>query len=241
VLESQKLFNALNSNYGLACDEYLKFVVPNLRGEVTKSFNFVRDRIYAKYRWNQTERFALNNIICIIAAGILTNLIGLTNYNMGRLTTKAVALVRTSMEEMEASATKATETFAAFLNKNTNSVLVVSESTRIGGLAEKVKREPRNSLMARYELDTLTLYISQRDFNKWCAEQYINSREMRSMFKAETGADLLVVKKRMGKGWDADFGPVSAYEIKNATYVLGIDLDDLVELDDDGMAPAKTS
>ena len=61
------------------------------------------------------------------------------------------------------------------------------------------------------------------------------------MFKAETGADLLVVKKRMGKGWDADFGPVSAYEIKNATNVLGIELDDLVELDDDGMAPAKTS
>jgi hypothetical protein len=44
---------------------------------------------------------------------------------------------------------------------------------------------------------------------------------------------LLVVKKRLAKGWNAaDFGPVSAYEIKNATNVLGIELDELAELDD---------
>jgi len=95
--------------------------------------------------------------------------------------------------------------------------------------------------MARYEIDTKTLYIAQRDFNKWCAEQFINSREMRSMFKSETGVELLVVKKRLAKGWNADFGPVSAYEIRDATNVLGIELDSMVELDDDGMAPAKIS
>jgi hypothetical protein len=164
----------------------------------------------------------------------------LTNYDIPRLIKKAVALVHAGTAEMEASATRATETFAAFLNKNINSLLIVDDGKRVGGLAEPVKREPRNSLMARYELDTLTLYISQRDFNKWCAEQYINSREMRAMFKAETGADLLVVKKRLGKGWNADFGPVSSYEIKDATNVLGIELDALVELDD-GMAPAQIS
>lgn len=241
VLESQKLFNALNTNYGLAGDVFLRYVVPNLRGMVSDTFNVVRDRIYSKYRWKQAERFALNNIICIVAAGLITNYLGLTNYDMNRLTKKAIMLVRTGTEEMEASATRATETFAAFLNKNTNSILIVSDGARVGGLAEPIKREPRNALMARYELDTLTLYISQRDFNKWCAEQYINSREMRSMFKAETGADLLVVKKRLAKGWNAaDFGPVSAYEIKNATNVLGIELDELAELDD-GMAPAQIS
>lgn len=237
VLETQKLFNALSLNYGLAGDVFLRYVVPNLRGAVADTFNFVRDRIYSKYKWKQTERFALNNIICIIAAGLITNYLSLTSFNMNRLIKKAITLVRTGAEELEASATKATETFAAFLNRNINSLLIIADGVRVKGLPTPVGKEPKNALMARYETDTLTLYISQRDFNKWCAEQYINSREMRSMFKAETGADLLVVKKRMGKGWNADFGPVSAYEIKNATNVLGIELDELVELDD-GMAAA---
>jgi hypothetical protein len=64
---------------------------------------------------------------------------------------------------------------------------------------------------------------------------------MRAMFKAETGEDLLVVKKRMGKGWNSDFGPVSAYEIRNAVNVLGIELPEPEEDDDDadGLAPAQ--
>jgi len=170
----------------------------------------------------------------MIAAGLITNHLELTNYNIPRLTKKAVAWVRTGAEEMLASATKATETFAAFLNRNINSLLIIDDDKRVKGLPNPVGKEPKNALMARYETDTLTLYIAQRDFNKWCAEQYVNSREMRSMFKAETGADLPVVKKRMGKGWNADFGPVSAYEIRNAVQVLGIELPEI----EDGLAAA---
>lgn len=234
VLGAQQIFNSISTNFGVAGDVFMRYVVPRLRTDVTETFNSVRDRIYSKHRWTQTERFALNTMIAAIAAGLLTNYLGLTNYNMPRLTKKAIGLVRSSADEMLASATKATETFAAFLNRNINSLLIVNDSSRVNGLTGPVGKEPRNSLMARYETDTLTLYISQRDFNKWCAEQFINSREMRSMFKEETGADLPVIKKRMGKGWTADFGPVSAYEIKDAVKVLGIELPEL----DDGMAPA---
>jgi hypothetical protein len=234
VLETQKLFNSLSSNFGFAGDVFMRYVVPHLRGDVTATFNFVRDKIYGMHRWSQTERFALNNVICMIAAGLITNHLKLTNYNIPRLTKKAVAWVRTGAEEMLASATKATETFAAFLNRNINSLLIIDDDKRVKGLPNPVGKEPKNALMARYETDTLTLYIAQRDFNKWCAEQYVNSREMRSMFKAETGADLPVVKKRMGKGWNADFGPVSAYEIRNAVQVLGIELPEI----EDGLAAA---
>lgn len=234
VLETQKIFNALSTNYGLAGDLFMRYVVPNLRGEVTATFNHVRDRIYAKRKWSQMERFSLNTIICIIAAGLITNYLGLTDFNMVRLTNKAITLVSNATDEMALMTTKATETFAAFLNKNINSLLIINDG-RVNGLPAPTIKEPKNSLMARYEPDTLVLYISQRDFNKWCAEQYINAREMRAMFKAETGTELAVIKKRMGKGWNADFGPVSAYEIKDATNVLGISLDSIAGLED-GMA-----
>ena len=240
VLESQKLFNALDSNFGWAGDTFLQYVVPTLRTDCQDIFNVVRDRVYKKRRWGQTERFALNTVICMIAAGLITNYLGLTNFDMDRLTVKAIGLVVNNTLEMEASATRATETFAAFLNKNINSLLIVDDVVRTKGVPEVPRKEPYHSLMARYEPDTLTLYIAQREFNKWCAEQYINSREMRAMFKAETGAELIVTKKRMGKGWKTDFGPVSAYEIKDAVNVLGIELDALMETDD-GVAPTQIS
>jgi hypothetical protein len=169
---------------------------------------------------------------------MITNYLELTNFDIPRLTKKAIGLVISNTLEMESTATRATETFAAFLNKHINSLLIVNDKVRI--LQETPVRIPFHSLLARYEPDTLTLYIAQKEFNKWCAEQFINSREMRAMFKAETGEELIVTKKRMGKGWNADFGPVSAYEIKDATYVLGIELDMLLEMDD-GVAPAQIS
>jgi hypothetical protein len=238
ALESQKLFNALDANFGWAGDMFLQYVVPNLRTECTDTFNYVRDRVYRRRRWGQTERFALNTVICTLAAGMITNYLELTNFDIPRLTKKAIGLVISNTLEMESTATRATETFAAFLNKHINSLLIVNDKVRI--LQETPVRIPFHSLLARYEPDTLTLYIAQKEFNKWCAEQFINSREMRAMFKAETGEELIVTKKRMGKGWNADFGPVSAYEIKDATYVLGIELDMLLEMDD-GVAPAQIS
>ena len=42
---------------------------------------------------------------------------------------------------------------------------------------------------------------------------------------AQHGGRIEVVKKRLGKGWKGDFGPVNAYEIKNARVILGLDLD----------------
>lgn len=238
VLEKQKLFNELNTNFGWAGDRFLQYVVPNLRGEVTETWNHVRDRIYKKRAWTQTERFALNNIICAVAAGMIAKYLELINYDIERIVNKAIALINTAAEEMAAAATRATETFAAFLNRNINSLLIVNEASSLKGLPTPPTKEPKSALMARYEPDTLTLYISQRDFNKWCAEQYINAREMRAMFKSETGEELRVVKKRLGKGWNADFGPVSAYEIRNAVNVLGIELADLQY---DGMATAETT
>jgi len=240
ALESQKLFNALDANFGWAGDTYLQYIVPRLRTDVAGTFDFVRDRIYKKRRWGQTERFALNTVICTITAGLITNHLELTNFDMTRLTHKAIGLVASNALEMEASATRATETFAAFLNKNINSLLIINDTAR-SSLPDTPARPPHYALMSRYEPDTMTLYIAQREFNKWCAEQYINSREMRAMFKAETGEDLLVVKKRMGKGWNSDFGPVSAYEIRNAVNVLGIELPEPEEDDDDadGLAPAQ--
>ena len=227
VLESQNLFNQLADNYGVAGDVFLRYVVPNL-DSVRNTWLEVRDRIYGMHNWTQTERYRLNLVVCMITAGIIAKSLNLINYDIKRLTKKATELVRKSAEHMRENSTKSVENIAMFVNENINNMLIIRSVASVGTISEVPIRVPnRGQLTLRYEPDTKTLYIAQRDFNKWCATNQINSREMRSMFKDETNQEIGVVKKRMGKGWDADFGPVSAYEIKNAVDVLGLDEADL--------------
>lgn len=225
VLEAQKVFNKLSENYGHAAHVFLSYVIPHL-DEVRKLWAETRDVIYAKKRWTQTERYRLNEVICTLTAGIIVNNLGLTDFNLGRIAKRVVNFVDTAGRQMRMQSTKAVETIATFVNKNINNMLSIDSKQRANGLQNEPHIKPKGTLSVRYEPDTKTLFIVQKDFNRWCAEQFINSKEIPSMFEAETGVSLRVVKKRMGAGWDADFGAVNAYQITDAMRVLGLDEDD---------------
>ena len=232
VLGAQKIFNGLMTNYGHAGHVYLSYIVPHLE-EVQRIWNETQDVIYSKKRWTQTERYRLNTVICAMTAGIILNNLGLLNFNLGRIAKKVVEFVDNAGRQMRSSATKATETIASFVNKNINNMLSIDSTQRSNGLQNEPFIKPKGTLVVRYEPDTKGLYIVQRDLNRWCAEQFINSKEIPTMFEAETGVPLKVVKKRMGAGWDADFGAVNAYYIANAMQVLG--------LSDDGAEDSATT
>ena len=222
VLESQKLFASLNENYGHAGDVFLNYVVPN-KPDVVRLWNQIRDKIYGMGEWSQTERYKLNQVICISTAGTITNALGLTNYDIKRITKRLLRMIRTTTAEINVTATSAVETFSTFLNQNFNNVLVINSAARRGNITETALREPRGPLRLRYEPDTDDLYVVQRDFDKWCAESFINTKELRSLFTTETGSMLQITKKRMTKGWKVDSGPVTAYLISKASTTLGLE------------------
>lgn len=230
VLEAQKTFNKLSDNYGHAAHVFLSYVIPNL-DEVRKLWSETQEVIYSKKQWTQTERFRLNEVICSMTAGIITNQLGLTSFNLGRIAKRAVNFVGDAGEQMRMQSTRGVETIAAFVNKNINNMLSIDSKQRANGLQNEPHIKPKGTLVVRYEPDTKILFIVQRDFNRWCAEQFINGKEIPSMFEAETGLPLRIVKKRMGAGWDADFGAVNAYQIDNAMQVLGLDDDDATKSD----------
>jgi hypothetical protein len=139
-----------------------------------------------------------------------------------------IEVIRVGVVEQAMRSVQASETIAAFVNHNVNSMLTIDSKQRAGGLQNEPYIKPKHNLTIRYEPDTKNLFIVQKDFNRWCSENYINTRELPNMFESETGSKLLVVKKRMGAGWDADFGAVNAYCIINAAQVLGLEDGELV-------------
>jgi hypothetical protein len=226
VLEIQKKFNALAHNYGHAGHVFLNHVIPNLE-ECLQIWEETRDVVYSKRNWTQTERYRLNTAICAFAAGVITNNLKLTSYNLGRIAKTVIDDITRAGEDLRAQSTTARETFAAFVNKNINNMLVIDSKKRSNGLQNEPYIKPKGMLSVRYEPDTKMLFVVQRDFNRWCAENFINAKEMRTLFQDETGRSLELIKKRMGAGWDADFGAVYAYCITDAMTTLGLEEDDM--------------
>ena len=226
MLDIQKKFNGLAHNYGHAGHIFLNHVIPNLE-ECQGIWDQTRDIIYSKRNWTQTERYRLNTVICALAAGVITNNLGLTSFNLGRIAKTVVAEVGQAGEDLRAQSTTARETFASFVNKNINNMLSIDSKKRTNNLQNEPYIRPKGVLSVRYEPDTKNLFIVQRDFNRWCAENFINAKEMRTLFQEETGKTLELTKKRMGAGWDTDFGAVYAYCITDAMNTLGLEEDDM--------------
>lgn len=222
VLGAQLVFNKILDNYGLAGDVYMRYVIPNL-DEVKRIWEATRTRIYSMERWTQTERYKLNKVICIIAAGMITNHLGLTKYNLGRIAKKLVDLVRSIRDELKSTSTTASSTVSAFVNKNIRNILIVNKKASASGIPEVPRVEPNAELIIRYEPDTDILFINKREFTKWCAANFINAREIGVLFKQETGGVVNVTKKRMGAGWRTDLGAVDVLEFPNAKSLLNLD------------------
>lgn len=234
VLGAQLTFNALNDNYGHAGHIFLSYVTQNMAA-VQQIWDETRDIVYGMRKWTQTERFRLNLVICTLAAGVITNALGLTSFKVKRIGSKIIDEVARAGTELRAGASGAIDSIAAFVNANIRNMLIIDAKARASGIPNAPVAAPTGTLLIRYETDTKDLFISQRDFGRWCAENYINAREIPTMFHDETGATMTVVKKRMGSGWNADFGPVNAIRIQNAKDVLGLG-DDFENINASGAA-----
>lgn len=222
VLGAQLVFNKILDNYGHAGDIFMRYVIPQLE-EVKTIWKNARDKIYAMENWTQTERYKLNKIICITAAGMITNSLGLTKYNIGRIARALVGLVRDLRDEQKMTATTASSTVSAFVNKNIRNILIVNKRAGVNGIPEAPRVEPNGELIIRYEPDADILYINKREFTKWCSANFINAREIGVLFKQETGGVVNITKKRMGAGWRTDLGSVDVLEFPKARSLLNLD------------------
>ncbi len=222
VLGAQLIFNKLLDNYGHAGDIFMRYVIPHL-DEVKRTWEATRDKVYSMERWTQTERYKLNIAICMVTAGLITNQLGLTKFNIGRIAKKLVGKVRELRDELKTTSTTASSTVSAFVNKNIRNILIVNKKAGLGGIPEVPRVEPQGELIIRYEPDSDTLFINKREFTKWCATNFINAREIGSMFNQETGGVVNVTKKRMGAGWRTDLGAVDVLEFPKARSLLNLD------------------
>jgi hypothetical protein len=198
-LQATAIFGGLANNYGHGMIPFMQYVVPNLNNVVT-TIKKVQDKIDLAVGLTGRERFWSGLCASVIGAGLITNNLGLNNYDMKRIYSWVITTVKDMRSRIEAPEVKIQDVIGEFVLKYHSNVLVVNGKADLrNGLLSPPVVEPKGELLIRYEPDTKELALSQRKFRAFCTENQITLSDVIDQAKRE-GILLAVKKKHMTKG-----------------------------------------
>lgn len=229
--ENKRKIDLIEENYGFAMRKLMEYTVKNME-RVKDIFDKAENRIQQMRKWTQTDRFKIAGGAAIATVAVLCKELDILDFDTSECVNTWADLAFESAEEARGLQTGPVEAISQFINKHVQNFVIANSSNKINpALEEAALYKPRGALVIRYEPDIDALYIAHKEFSIWCAERYLNVKELLMQLKEETGAKVMSVKKRLGKGFDVSIGSVTAIEIMGAKAVLNID--ELVEKKDE--------
>lgn len=200
--QADAAFDKLNDHYGLAGPVFMR--------EVLKDPGQVRDRVkhWMKVVEQQAqvtsgERFWSAAPACVLAAFEVTNRLGLTNADLGRLIQFAVDTIETMRNAVAVSTRSGMGVLTDYLNSSINKTLTISQPPQQGMVA-MVAQEPRaGELRIRIEKWHNLLYLDRADFRRFCAERSVDPTRLRDEMERH---GVLKEEKRASLGKDTNFG-----------------------------------
>jgi len=221
---ADRTFNVMFSNYGVAGDIYMRYVVANPQ-QVMQVRKETTEWLESMFLFKGPERFHANTIINSIAGALIAKQLGLHDIDIGRVVMFLLEVYRGVRETIAQSKNDPESIFSNFLAEHRHSILIINNSATKGVPTAPIM-EPRFDLVARFEPDEDRLYIMQSAFTKWCSKNQVNTRELIEDVKFKYNINMALVKKRMSKGTVLDIsGSARVYEIPHAAKRLGVSIE----------------
>ena len=232
--ESDELFGALSSNYGVAGPIYMQYILGN-RGAVVDLLLETQTKIDKELGLSQSDRFHSTILACAFVGGRIAQQCGLLDLDLQRLFEYAVGVTRGNKAQnllaTGSTLTVAQETLTAYINENINSVLVINSVGRGGTPSAPIREVRGNQLKIRYEPDRQELFVVASDFRRFLqgrqvdVQQSMRALEASGVMKAG-GAEK---SKRIGAGALAGVPsmPTRCYCFDGAA--IGLDANDFRE------------
>ena len=196
---SKTHFGRLNNNYGHAIEPFVKYCAMNLP-EVIALLNKVNEKIDTAAEIKNTERFWSAGTAIALTGGIIAKNLGLHDISIKPVFDHAVNLVKNSRKSNKDSLVESGESLGGFLQKYYHGILVINgKIDRRTGIEMGAIKEPRMSLVARFEPDTKILYVSNAAYQEYCGRFFISYDDSLVPYK-KNKAFKGIKKKRMMAG-----------------------------------------
>jgi hypothetical protein len=200
--ESDAVFKPLLTNYGVAGDVYIQYILNNIP-RMHNVYDTIQKKIDKAAGLEQRERFISATAAGIMTGGILAKEAGvldITDDDIKRVYDFLVAALSDMKIKAAENIVDPSAMLGAFISEYVNDILIINDGINAtSNLPSAPIKEPRNKLLMRYEPDTKNLYINLSKFREFCT---IRQVAFASVTSALTRQNLYVdtVKKRMGKG-----------------------------------------
>ena len=212
----REIFNTFVTNYGHAIDDYIKYLFKLGHDEVRRRIDKWRLKFLSDYGADTANRFYEDSTAVNFAGGEIAIEAGIINLDLERIYRVYVAnMISNRDNTYKLNQVDYGSLLGEFLNKNFQGLLVMNDS--------KMITEPRQSLVARHELQSHTTFISKTVLKQFLSERQISVAEFEFALKKE-GLLTWVGKKRLASGWSAGHNspPIYVYGFKSDGLVQDI-------------------
>lgn len=183
--ESDMVFGALASNYGVAGPVFIQYVLRN-KEKVIAQFKKIQARLDADLNLNQSDRFYSTVLACSFTGAAIARKLGLFDIDITRVYQYALTVVASIrhdvIEPIADSSLAAEEALSTYINDNLNNALIVN-GIKTAIPAAPVK-EPRGSLRLRYEPDTKELWIPSSALRDYFVSRQVDFQTAIKQFAA---------------------------------------------------------
>lgn len=192
-------FGRLMNNYGHAIEPFAQTLVGQLPMiQATLADTQLRVDNAAEIR--NSERYWAVMSSLALAGGAISKQIGLHDIPLKPIFTFAVDQIKESRARSREYMFDTDDFLGGFLQKHFHEILIINgNKDKRTGLEQAAIREPRGSLIARFEPDTKMLFIVVKAFRDDCAKAMLNFDEVIAPYK-KNRALLDIRRKRMTAG-----------------------------------------
>lgn len=217
--EAKRLFSGLQSNYGVAGQPYLQFLVQNLE-EVTDTMLKTQRLFDAAAHIDTRERFWSAQVACNITGALIAKKLGLHDINVKRVYDWIINEVQVMASATRLSMDDYAAVVGEFLLKFNMNILVINHrSTSKSGAAATPIVQPRSSIVVRYEPDTQKIFIIRTALKEFCVNRQVIFNDLLAALNKD-GSFIGVFRTRIDVGSDIKAPPVEVLEFDAAK--LGI-------------------
>ena len=203
------------SNYGVAGQVYAPWLVKH-RDRLPELVDKQKARFRKAIGERMAERFWINVYTCVLVGGRIAFKLGLHDYDMDELEKWMIESLLKLRGTVEAEITDASTLVGDFLMEHSNAILALG--TKINPrTGDNIWMHSRSAkLIARFELEDNTMYISKKAFRDYCVNRQFTESEALKDCSNEDSPYRYVksIKKRMMAGTNISAPAVACHVFK---------------------------